>query len=154
MALVHAAWLHGHAMEVEFPDRIARQQRAGFYYRVEGRPGTDNWFHLAIPTPVIVNTQRLKVGQAMLRYRTAAGAILTAVHVYDGETRIARVTGLSNRPENWVFERHDVPGDPEVRWGVGISINVRFPSAGARIEMASAGVDFVGTSAVVVRPAG
>lgn len=153
MILMHAAWLHGHATEVEFPDRIAHEHRAGFYYSVEGRAGTDNWFHLAIPTPVIVSTQRLHVGSVMLRYRTAEGALLTAVHVYDGESRISHADRLENHPDAWGMERYTVPGSPEVKWGVGISFNVRFPRAGARIEIAAAGCDFLGTPAVVARPA-
>lgn len=150
MSLMHAAWIHGHAMEVEFPDRIAREQRAGFYYRIEGRTGTDNWFHIAIPTPVIVHDQRLKAGSVLLRYRSAGGAIVTAVHVYDGEARIAHFDGLANHPEAWVMERHVIPGTPEVRSALGLSIGVRFPRAGGRIEVAAAGCDFMGAPAVVV----
>jgi hypothetical protein len=131
MAIIHAAWVHGHAMEVEFADRVARELRAGFYFRLAGLPGTENWVHFAIPTPVIVSDHRLKVGQVLLRYRASGGALVHAVHVYDGESKIADHNGLNNHPAQWVMEHHDVPGDPDVRWGVGISIGVRFPRAPA-----------------------
>jgi hypothetical protein len=73
-----------------------------------------------------------------------------AVHVYDGEKRIVDTNGLTNQPADWVTERHDVAGEPPVSWGVGISVGVRFPSAGGYIDFASAGCDFVGQTAVVV----
>ena len=151
MALMHAAWLHGHALEVEFPDRLTRQWRAGFYQRLEGAAGSENWCHLAIPTPVVVFDRRLKVDSVM-RYRAAGGALVHAVHVFDGETRIADHSGLSNHPEDWAFERHPVAGAPDVRWGLGISVGVRFPRPGGRLEFAAAGCDFVGTPVVVVAP--
>lgn len=152
MSLMHAAWIHGHAMEVEFPDRIAHEQRAGFYYRLDGRAGTENWFHIAIPTPAVVNDQHLKIGSVLLRYRTAGGAVLTAVHVYDGDALIAHFDGLANHPETFVMERHEIAGSPQIRSALGLSISVRFPTAGARIEVAAAGGDFLGSAVVIVRP--
>lgn len=150
MGLVHAAWIHGHAMEVEFADRVVRETRAGFFLRLEGRPGSENWVHCAIPTPVIVRDQRLKAGQVLLRYRAAGGALVHAIHVYDGETKIADYSGLNKQPAEWVTETHDVASDPQVSWGLGISVGVRFPRAGGHLDFASAGCDFVGE---VVRPA-
>lgn len=151
MTLVHAAWVHGHGMEIEFPERLVRERRAGFFWSVEGRAGTENWIHCAVPTPVISRGQRLQAGRVLLRYRVAGGASIHAVHVYDGERKIADINNLSNALAGWGMEAHEVPGRPEVFWGVGISIGVRFPRAAGRIELAAAGCDFMGqaTSAVV-----
>ena len=154
MALAHAAWTHGHAFEVEFPPRIARETRYGFYLRVEGRPSTDNWVHCAVPTPVIVREKRLRVGKVLLRYRTAGGALIHAVHVYDGESKIAEHNGLNHHPEEIVLQSFDVGRDPEVRWGLGISIGVRFPRGG-HIDFVAGGCDFMGEGGrvtVVARP--
>mgnify|MGYP001404356031 CR=1 FL=1 len=52
--LSYASWIHGHSMAIEYPDRIVSQWRAGFSITVEGKRGTHNWFHFAIPTPVII----------------------------------------------------------------------------------------------------
>lgn len=139
----HEAWLHGDRLKVERPEQIARTSRAASAIQLEGAAGTDNWFHLAIPTPVIVNDKRLKAGTAKLRYRTSGGAQVTAVHVYDGERKIASHDGLANHPSAWAVEQHAIPGTPDVLWGIGISIHVRFPSAGGRIEVAAAGCDFI-----------
>lgn len=143
-SLAHAAWVHGHSLHVEFPDRVERQTSFGFFQRVEGRPDSHNWLHFAIPTPVIIDDERAEIGSVMLHYRSAGGAIVHAVHVYDGEERIAEHNGLDSHPAEWAFERFTVGGRPPVRWGVGISIGVRFPEAGARLEFAAAGADFLG----------
>lgn len=145
--LEKAMWSHGHSMVVEYPDRIASEWRAGFFIRVTGRPGTSNWFHFAIPTPVIVDNDRLRIDSAMLRFRTGSAlADVTNVHIFDGERQIAAYDGLNLSPPNWDFLRFNVPGRPEVFWGIGVTVGVRFDGsteAQNQMEFASAGVDFL-----------
>lgn len=143
--LAHASWIHGHSMHIEYPDRLVSEWRAGFYIRVEGNSGSKNWFHFAIPTPVIVNGNRLKVGSVMLRFKTgSADASVKHVHVYDGEKKIAQHNNLNLHGEN-MFKRFDVPGHPPVKWGLGISIGVGFgvESMSHQMEFTSAGCDFL-----------
>jgi hypothetical protein len=66
----HAMWTHGTSMEIEFPDRVESVRRFGFFMRVVGAPNSENWFHFAIPTPVIVNNARKVVGAVILRFVT------------------------------------------------------------------------------------
>jgi len=66
--VVYASWIHGNSMEIEYPERIASQEHLGYYFKVEGNPGTANWFHFAIPTPVIVNDVRLRIKKVALRF--------------------------------------------------------------------------------------
>jgi hypothetical protein len=132
-------------MHIEYPDRIASEWRAGFYIRISGKSGTENWFHFAVPTPVIVNDKRLKVGSVMLRFRTgSADARVKHVHVYDGEKKIAQHNNVNLYGEN-MFKRFDVPGHPPVQWGLGISIGVGFgvESMSHQMEFISAGCDFI-----------
>jgi hypothetical protein len=68
--LAQAMWIHGHSMQIEVPDSLARTWKAGFYIEIEGKPNSDNWFHFAIPSKVIVNDQRLRVGSVMLLCET------------------------------------------------------------------------------------
>lgn len=143
MPLAHAMWVHGHSMQIEYLDRIDSVQRAGGYIRVEGKSNSSNWFHLAIPTAVIVDGNRLRIGSVMLRFRTS-GATVTKVHVYDGGNKIASQDGLSLNPSDWAFERFDVPSEPEILWGLGISFKGEFGSGSRRrIEVSSAGGDFL-----------
>lgn len=144
--ITQAMWIHGHAMQVEYPSRLNGTWRAGFYIRVVGKPNTTNWLHFAIPTPVIVKDKRQMTDSVMLRFRAkTTRASVTNVHVYDGERRTATHDGLALSPSSFGFHRFDVPGKPDVRWGVGISIGVRFgggTDTENTLEFSSAGCDF------------
>lgn len=145
LKLAQAMWIHGHSMQIEDPDLIAREWRAGFYIEVEGKPDTNNWFQFAIPTKVIVNDRRLRVGSVMLLMETlSANAIVRDVHIYDGDTKIAVHNGV-NLTGDVGFVRFDVPTHPSVRWGLGISVGVTFKNgSGSRVmRFKSAGCDFV-----------
>lgn len=142
--LAQAMWVHGTSLQIESPDKIARTLRAGFYTEVEGKANTENWFHFAIPSKVIVNDKRLRVGSVMLLCETlSADAMIRDVHIYDGSDKIAEHSGV-NLSGNIDFYRFDVPGTPFVKWGVGISIGVRFGTTSSRVmRFKSAGCDFV-----------
>lgn len=147
MSLEKAMWTHGHSIAIEFPDRIKSEWRAGFYIRIVGKPNTTNWFHFGIPTPVIVNGNRLAIDSALVRLRSkSTSADVTNLHVFDGENRIAAHDGLNVSPLAWEMCRWAVPGKPEVRWGIGVTLGVRFTGSTDEqntMEIASAGVDFL-----------
>lgn len=143
--LAHAMWIHGHSMQIEYPSNIASTWRAGFYIRVEGKRNTTNWFHFAIPTPVIVNDKRLRADSAMLLFRTmSSNAIVQHVHIYDGDKKISQHSNI-NLTGNIGPKRFDIAGHPKVKWGIGISIGVKFgnSSGSRRMEFISAGCDFL-----------
>lgn len=128
MTLTRAMWTHGHAIRIEHPDRLSSVWRAGFFVRLIGKPTQNVWVHYAIPTPVIVTDNRLSADSVMIRYRTVPenDAWIDAVHAYDGERKIASHDDLSQQSADWSFSRYGIPNTPEVRWGIGISINIRF----------------------------
>jgi hypothetical protein len=142
-----ATWIHGHSMQIEFLDRVSSVWRAGYFIRVGGRQNTENWFHFAIPTPVIVSDRRLRAGAVLLRFRTNSdSAFVHAVHIYDGENKLAGHDNLRLSPRTWNLQRFDIPNDPEIRWGIGISIGVRFQGASSTdnvTEFSSAGSEFL-----------
>jgi len=146
MPLEKAMWTHGHHLAVEYPDRIKSEWRAGFFIRLTGNPGTTNWLHFGIPTPVIVNDNRLAIDSALVRFRAnSAQTAVTNVHVFDGENRISAHDGLSLSPPNWEMRRFGVVNRPEILWGVGVTLGVRFSGATDAqntLEISSAGVDF------------
>lgn len=146
MAIAHAMWTHGHSMQIEFPDLIAWVKRSGFSIRVHSIGASTkkkpSWFHFAIPTPVIVNGNRLRVGSVLIRFRVD-GAAVKAVHVFDGEKKIAGKDNLDLKPTNWHVEKVSVPKNPDIKWGLGISIRVAFGMDGREIEFSSAGCDFL-----------
>lgn len=141
----YASWIHGTSIQVEFPNNIESITRAGFYTYLVGKPNTTNWLHFAIPTSVIMDSQRLKIICAMLRFRTfSTNAIVRDVHIYDGYSIIAAHNGVNLSGDQW-FTKFGVAHKPEIFWGLGISIGVTFTggtSAQRRMDFASAGADF------------
>lgn len=143
-----ASWMHAHDASIEHPDRLESIWRAGFYIRLNGKPAESTWLHFAVPTPVVVDDERLRAGSVMLRYRTGTGAHIEAVHTYDGEHRVAVHGGLEGASADWRFQRLDLAGQPAVRWGLGVSIEVVFSdeattSDARSIEISSVGCDFL-----------
>lgn len=142
----HASWAHGTDLQIEVDANVESVRRFGFFTRVVGKPGTTNWYHLPIPTPVITKGNRLAIARAMLRFVTGGtSAVVRDVHIYDGEARIAahQFVNLSGSQPFAVF---GVAHKPDVFWGTGISIGVttgRGTAAERRIDLISGGIDFL-----------
>lgn len=145
-AISHAMWAHGTDVHVELDANVESITRFGFFSRVIGKAGTTNWYHFAIPTPVIVSGNRLGFARAMLRFVTGGPtAVVRDVHIYDGSSRIIahQAVNLSGSQGFAVF---GVPHKPDVFWGAGISIGVTTgagTAAARRIDFISAGIDFL-----------
>ncbi|MCC5947981.1 MAG: matrixin family metalloprotease [Nitriliruptoraceae bacterium] len=145
VTLRHAAWIHGTGVQVEVDDNVESIRRYGFYTRIIGKPNTTNWYHFAIPTPVIVAGSRLNWHRALLRFVTGStSTVVRDVHVYDGSSRIIahQAVNLGGSNAMAVF---GVPHKPPVYWGAGISIGVTTGAGTAserRIDLISGGVDF------------
>lgn len=144
----YASWIHGHSMQIEYPDRMVSAIRRGYAYQVEGNPGSSNWFHFAIPTPVYIDDVRLQVDSVMLRFTTGSvDSFVRDVRVYDGEILISVHDDVYLSESNG-FVRFDVPDTPYVLWGLGISLGVGFG-----VEMMSHTMDFISAGAdFVIKP--
>ena len=147
--LAEASWAHVHEVAVEHPDRLASRRHTGVHASFVGRPGERTWLHFAVPTPVIVRNRRLRVGSVLLRFRRRGpGVRVGSVHVYDGEVRIAAHAGRDPAPGNWHVERYEVGADPEIRWGLGVSVELVFgndatAAEGRQVDFSSVGCDFL-----------
>lgn len=142
MPLKQAAWTHGLAVQLESTSWSALRQ--GFFTTVRpSNESTSAWFHFAIPTPVIVNDVLLKADSALVRFATGNQTKIGAIHVYDGERRIAEYNGTTYRGALQLV-RVQIPGSPEIAWGTGISILVVCDGTGpdAWAQLVSAGIDF------------
>lgn len=146
MSIDHALWVHGHSAEIEYPDRVASIVQKGYCVRVQGNPSTTNWLHFAVPTAVIVDDSRMRPLSILFRYRADGGGSVEAVHVYDGERKIATDESPTDTVDSdgWTRIRVGVNLDEilSVDWGIGISIKLRFGSEGGQLEFESAGCDF------------
>ena len=143
MSIKEAGWVHGTSVELEDPSWRALRQ--GFWTTV--RPGSGSnfgWVHFAVPTPVIADGVRLKAESGLVRFKTGSRARIRNFHVFDGEKRIADQNNLNLRSDQLQLYRGDIPGDPRVLWGTGITLGVEFDGNGndAWIALVSAGIDF------------
>ena len=144
-SLAHAMWVHGHSMQIESTDNVASVLRAGYGILIDGKPGTNNWFHFAVPTPVIIDDNRLRVSSVMLVLGTmSADAVVNHVHVYDSENKIAEHNDV-NLHGDVGFVRFEVPSGPEDAHGIGISTGVRFgvEAMSHSMRFVAAGCDFL-----------
>ena len=82
-----------------------------------------------IPTPVIVDGNRLHAVIAWTRYSIGSGAVVTNFRVYDRETKIADYNGL-RLSGGFQIENLAVPNSPAILWGTGISLGVQFSGNG------------------------
>lgn len=141
----YASWIHGHSMQIEYPDRVPYQRRTGMSFDIEGNPGTDNWFHFAIPTPVIINDVRMRASSILLSFKTfSVDAWVRHVHVYDGVYRIGTFDDVNLSLDQPVV-RLELPDRPAAGFGLGISLGVAFgvEAMDHHMEFYAAGCDFV-----------
>lgn len=78
-------WTHGVDVVVEYTREYTRDdnglflRRAGWGAVAKQNPGTENWFHFAIPTPQRIDDTELKCCDAMLQVQIAGNAIIDTV---------------------------------------------------------------------------
>jgi hypothetical protein len=118
-----------------------------------GKDNHDNWFHFSIPTPVIHEGVRARLLKVFVLFNSDPTVSVTDVHVWDGiRERIFEremptgvtgrhdgADGLSDLAED--FTQWTLPDQPQIYWGVGISVRVFFADEG-QITFTSAGADF------------
>ncbi|MEA1960814.1 MAG: DUF6623 family protein [Bacillota bacterium] len=146
--IAESSWIHGHSMQIEYSDRLELIRRAAYYIEVHGEAETTNWFHFAVPTPVTLNDDALKVGSVFIRYKTdGTDARIKQIHLYDGEKRIAEFNNLDLSSANWETVRFDPPELLTINFGLGVSCYVNFGSEGETPELkfSAAGCDFART---------
>ena len=131
MSLKAAMWIHGTSAQVEDPKGLIANGvlRRGWGTSFFGHSGSFNWFHVAIPTPVILDDARPRLVKVFVFYKSLSGSIKN-IHVWDGATRVKSFNGLSlsgdhglgiDAANTWAI-------DPPltIRFGLGISIGVQF----------------------------
>ena len=140
--LAYAAWTNSHTAFVEAPERLVSEQAIGAYTRYTGQSGSENQLHIAIPTPVIIAERRISVGSALIRYRLGEGARITRVWLYDGERQLAVFPPAEATAGEWRLDRFHVATEPEIYWGVSITLELSFAASGY-LDFAAAGTDFI-----------
>jgi len=141
VAISQAMWAHGHGIQSENP--AFALARVGWGGQIK-QLGSQGWYHLAIPTPVIVTDIRLRLDAALIQFSGGSQGVIRNVHVYDGKKRVANQDNLALQGVDQLF-KIGIPDTPLVLWGVGISmlISLGTDPANAWLEIHAGGADFV-----------
>lgn len=117
-------WTHGSAIAVEFPNRTQEIRPAGWGTLVRQAPNTQNWFHFAIPTPTVLESDgSITLKYARLRAHVNENARIAEVHFRDDGRKISG-TGTMWTDQN-VNERIECP-DTEIEGGLCLCVRVEF----------------------------
>ena len=90
---LYASWAHGSGLTVESPENLARIGHFGWGADMSIKPGKGSWFHISVPTPVIVNDVRTHLQRVFLLFDAQGGSIRN-VHVYDGSSKVQEFNNL------------------------------------------------------------
>lgn len=147
MAHKQAFWVHGTSVQMEREGYFISKQRAGFaaIFKTHGK----EWFHFAIPTPVMLNNKDTTLKRIFVFYATKGTAKITNIHIHDAEETIEAFKNISLSGEHSTkideFNVWEIPS-VHVKYGLGISVRVDFgppTKLGVpEIRFTSAGADF------------
>jgi hypothetical protein len=148
----NASWVHGNALTVESPENLNRVGHFGWGADMSVKPGQGSWFHIALPTPVIVSDVRSSLIRVFLLFESEQGSIRN-VHVYDGSFKIQEFNDLLSEGEHRLglddMNTFNLAQPHSVAFGIGVSFffiaNIGFDSAipPSRLIVASAGGDYI-----------
>jgi hypothetical protein len=140
MAGFNASWVHGSALVMETPPvddgAVSAINHFGWGTQITMRPGDSRWFHIAIPTPVILNGVRMKLLRVFLQWQQIRGfpnsSSISDAHLWDGQTRIAKLSSHDFKENNFaVLAGHSTYElfTPKV-WQFGLGLSVRLHAEG------------------------
>ena len=148
MTKLQAFWVHGTTVKMEREGYFISKQFAGYaaIFRTYGV----EWFHFAIPTPVILDGIRSSLKKVFIFYKTEGITKITAIHVYDAGKKIATFDNLSLAGDHSSavdqFNSWFIMPSPEMLFGLGISVLVDFGAQTTgtvpAISFFAAGADF------------
>ena len=148
MSIKQAMWVHGTSVQAEREGYFIGKSRPawGATFRTQG----SEWFHFAVPTPVIFGGQISTLQKVFVLYRTGLGAKITRIDVFDGATQIQQFLnlGLSGDHSVSLDGQNTWNVNPvHVKFGLGLSVAVEFGNATTsgvpEIVFTSAGADFL-----------
>jgi hypothetical protein len=123
-----------------FSDVNGWRRAWGSFFRLRGEK--ENWFHIPIPTPQLVEDRRAGLDRVMALFRIDGGR-LQHVLVFDGPRLISDHPGLNISGDHTVdlIDNENVfhVDHDEIAFGVGFSLNFKPLGNGADLYIASAG---------------
>jgi len=103
MAGFTASWAHGNAAVMETPrggddGGVFDFNHFGWGTQIVMRPGFSRWFHIALPSPVMLDGKRMKLIRVFLQLRIERLGTVQQVHLWDGQNRVAVETDFKQNP--------------------------------------------------------
>ncbi len=155
MNIVETIWIHGVAVKPEYNDNINKSSYKGWGSNFLCENGKDNWFHVALSTPVIINGARPKLSKIYLLFSTEHGGIgeinIRSIHLYDGKHKVRSLDSLnlSGDHSSAIDATNTIALTPPItiQSGLGISIGVSVPigigpSSSFPVKFATIGAEF------------
>ncbi len=135
-------WVHGHGSIVGDPTRIEVSHCSASSRQLRGTSYSTNAFHFLIPSPPLRAGTLTYVNKVYVRYRTASGASIIGLRVFDGELIVMEQTGLEFRSEEWTQQEFRFDHPIGVKTALGISLCAAFGSTDREIEISALGCEF------------
>lgn len=146
-----SVWIHGTSVQAEregyFVSKRYRGDSARFYMHGE------EWFHFAIPTPVVLSGQRMALRKIYVLYSTIRTAKIMMIRVFGHSGNMIEINSPS--PLGYSGDHYveldaqnswEIPSKPLMKFGLGLSILVNFgppsPVGVPEIRFYGAGADF------------
>ena len=130
-------WTHGVNVQIEYPDRIAGRteeevgepRRSGWGTLVYQKENTTNWFHFAIPTPVIINNQEATLRFIRFRAEINETARIDMIHFrHDNRIFLSREVNITNRSVDETIQSPKTI----IRRSLALCVHVSFLSGDSR----------------------
>jgi hypothetical protein len=118
-------WTHGVNTIVEFPSRATEIRHAGWGTLVRQAANTDNWFHIALPSPrIIMDDEHVFIREIRLRAEVNENARVDYIHSRrDGELFFSQEVMFTDRTIDEVFQ---VDPNRPVQGGITLAIHIMF----------------------------
>jgi hypothetical protein len=84
---LQAFWVHGNAVQPEYPDRLESFTRKGWGTVLKVKPKTNNWIHIPFTTPVLIDGVRPTLKKVFIFYKTQ-DVLIDRLHIYDGKKKV------------------------------------------------------------------
>jgi hypothetical protein len=145
-------WVHGNALTVESPENLDSAGHYGWGADLVIEGGKASWFHIPLPTPVILHDARAQLLRVFILFESEEGkGYIENVHIFDGSSKVQEFNGLHlegpHRTHLDSENTFNLSKPHVVRFGIGITFRylaaIGFDSpVSSRLIVGTAGADY------------
>jgi hypothetical protein len=144
---VSSMWMQGNALIVENPASVAKISHVGWGTTVYGISSHTAWFHIPVPSPVVLNNRRPSLSAVFLMFDIGPGmGYISNVHLYDGAysfmqfNNLARTGNHRTSPDS--VNSFALSAPHPIYQALGISFKVHFTGRMPWMTVSGAGGNF------------